>query len=317
MSYLLCFGIGLLTTSTSSQERYDKKDTPTQEGIKMANLKTRFTGFIQVALHASVLMAPMWISGILHGSDSMLTHVPSFSDVDASRNITEFGFGLREFSINGTEDIEFSDEQEDAFGKEFMSAKVSFYCFASIMFVALLLPLCFALYRLVRKMDRRLILSKLARTYAVISGPTMVICTVLMAIPFVLLLRSNLCGPNFIELRYSTEIESEDESGSEAFYDCGSHDMEGTVAIIHEDVGASCEFGASGVAFICLTSIFPFFLMAQAYFMNRTAKKLQAEFDNDNRVVDEIPVIKTINRADDDKTQGSSKVDDDDCYEAV
>jgi uncharacterized membrane protein YidH (DUF202 family) len=282
----------------------------------MANFKTCFLTFLHVALHASVLMAPLWISGVLHGSDSMLTHVPySFSEVDASRNITEFGFALDKFSINGTEDIGFSDEQEDAFGNEFMSAKVLYYFIRFMMFMALLLPISFALFRLVRKqMDRRLILSKLARTYAVISGPVMVVCTVLMAIPFVLLMRSNLCGPNFLELRYSAEIESEDESGCEDFFHHhGCHDMEGTVAIIHEDVSASCEFGASGVGFICLTAIFPFFLCAQAYFMNRTAKKLEAEFANDNQVVDEVPVVKMVDDSgDDDKTQGSSKVAADD-----
>jgi hypothetical protein len=109
-----------------------------------------------------------------------------------------------------------------------------------------------------------------------------------MAIPFLLCMCSNLCGPNFIELWYSTEIKSEDKSGSEDSCHHGCHDMEGAVAIIHEDIRASCEFGASGVGFICLTAIFPFFLMAQAYFMNRTTKKLEAEFENDNKAVDEV-----------------------------
>jgi hypothetical protein len=57
--------------------------------------------------------------------------------------------------------------------------------------------------------------------------------------------------------------------------------------------------------------------MAQAYFMNRTAKKLEAEFENDNKVVDEVPVVKMVDSGDDDKTQGSSKAVDDDCGWAI
>jgi hypothetical protein len=147
------------------------------------------------------------------------------------------------------------------------------------------------------KMDGQLVMSKMTKSLATVSIPVIVVSTILMAAPFVLLTRSKLCGPNYVELRF------QDIGGdSEDFWDCHD-DVEGTIAIVHEDIGASCELGSSGDATAIGLGVWPFILLIQAFFLNSKANKLGADFENTkNRAAIETPVIEVNdkhNREDD------------------
>jgi uncharacterized membrane protein YhaH (DUF805 family) len=192
---------------------------------------------LEVLLHGSCLLAPYWISQVLSNSDSMITQVPE--TIDGANNITKVGFAIHSFSIGESEDIEFSDEQEDALGDQHKAAKILYFVFTSFMWLALIVPVLMgAVHRWGgSKMDGRLVMSKMTRSLARVSIPVVVVSTILMAIPFVLLSRSNLCGPNYIELRFQDEEMSAESSEDASDYDC--NDLEGTIAIMHEDIGAS------------------------------------------------------------------------------
>jgi len=206
---------------------------------------------------------------VLSNSDSMITQVPE--TIDAANNITKVGFAIHSFSIGESEDIEFSDGQEDALGDQHKAAKILYFVFTSFMWLALLVPVLMGAVRRwgSSKMDGRLVMSKMTRSLARVSIPVVVVSTILMAVPFVLLTRSNLCGPNYMELRFQDHDLEED---------CNY--VEGTIAIVHEDIGASCELGRSGVATAIGFGVWPFILLVQAFFLNSKANKLGAAFEN-------------------------------------
>jgi uncharacterized membrane protein YhaH (DUF805 family) len=247
---------------------------------------------LEVLLHGSCLFAPHWISNVLSKSDSMITQVPE--TIDAANNITKVSFAIHSFSIGESEDIRFSDEQEDALGDQHKAAKILYFVFASFMWLALIVPVLMgAVHRWgSSKMDGRLVMSKMARSLARVSIPVVVVSTILMAVPFVLLTRSNLCGPNYMELRFQD-------------------DVEGTIAIVHEDIGASCELGTSGVATAIALGVWPFILLLQALFLNSKANKLGADSENaKNRAAVETSVIEVNDKhnheEDDDDTVDES-----------
>jgi uncharacterized membrane protein YhaH (DUF805 family) len=226
----------------------------------------------------------------------MITQVPE--TVDAANNITKVGFAIHSFSIGETEDIEFSDEQEDALGDQHEAAKILYYLFSSFMWLALIVPVLVGAVRRwgSTQMDGRLVMSKMTRSLAKVSIPVVIISTILMAAPFVLLTRSNLCGPNYMELRFlDHEVEEASDSEDWDFY-FPCHDVEGTIAIMHEDVGASCELGSSGFATAIGLAVWPILLVVQAYFLGSKANKLEADFERSakNRAF-EAPVIEVNN----------------------
>jgi hypothetical protein len=227
---------------------------------------------LEVLLHGSCLLAPYWISKVLSESDSMITQVPE--TIDAANNITKVGFAIHSFSIGESYDIEFSDEQEDALGDQHEAAKILYYVFTSFMWLALIVPVLMGAFHRwgSSKMDGRLVMSKMTRSLARVSIPVVVVSTILMAVPFVLLTRSNLCGPNYMELRFQ-DYDLDEKS------DCHD-DIEGTIAIVYEDIGAACELGRSGVATAIGLGVWPFILLVQAFFLNSKAKKLGADFEN-------------------------------------
>jgi hypothetical protein len=234
---------------------------------------------LEVLLHGSCLLAPYWISKVLSQSDSMITQVPE--TIDAANNITKVGFAIHSFSIGETENIEFSDEQEDALGDQHEAAKILYYVFTSVMWIALMVPVLMGAVRRwwgSSKMDGRLVMSKMTRSLAKVSIPVVVVSTILMAVPFVLLTRSNLCGPKYMELRFLDHKLEETTDSEDRDFSC--HDVEGMIAIVHEDIGASCELGDSGVATAIGLGVWPFILLVQAFFLNSKANKLGADFEN-------------------------------------
>jgi uncharacterized membrane protein YhaH (DUF805 family) len=231
---------------------------------------------LEVLLHGSCLLAPYWISQVLSKSDSIITQVPEA--IDDANNITKVGFAIHSFSIGEREDIEFSDEQEDALGDQHKAAKILYFVFTSFMWLALIVPVLMgAVHRWgPSKMDGRLVMSKMTRSLARMTIPVIVVSTILMAIPFVLLARSNLCGPNYMELRFQhQEMSAESENDLDFIYD----DLEGTIAIVYEDIGASCELGRSGAATAIGLVVWPFLLLVQAFFLNSKANKLGTAFE--------------------------------------
>jgi hypothetical protein len=76
-------------------------------------------------------------------------------------------------------------------------------------------------------------------------------------------------------------------------WDFSGHDVEGTIAILHEDIVAYCELGRSGVATVIgLGVCWPFILLIQAPFLNSKANKLEADFENaKKRAAVATPVI--------------------------
>jgi hypothetical protein len=219
----------------------------------------------------------------------MMRQVPDVAD--PANNITTVGFGIRKFSVNGTEDVRFSDDQKDALGDQHMAAHTTYHIFWGFM------------------MDGKVVLARTARSIAKFTIPFMILFTILMAAPFILLTRSNLCGPNYIELRY----EQESDASSDAEDEWGNHgcdDYEGTIAIVHKDVGATCELGASGVGTAVMLCLWPFLMVAQAFFLNSRAKKMEAAIENAITVAPVIEVYDTNNKdatEDDDGTVESRK----------
>jgi uncharacterized membrane protein YhaH (DUF805 family) len=246
---------------------------------------------LEVLLHGSCLLAPYWISTVLSNSDSMITQVPEA--IDAANNITKVGFAIHSFSIGDNEDIDFSDEQEGALGDQHEAAKILYYVFTSFMWLALIVPVLMGAVRRwgSSKMDRRLVMSKMTRSLSKVSIPVIVVSTILMAVPFILLTHSNLCGPNYMELRFQDhELEVTSDSGDWSYH---CHDVEGTIAIVHEDIGATCELGRSGVATAIGLGVWPFILLIQAFYLSSKAKKLLGVYSENakNRPAVESPVI--------------------------
>ena len=211
----------------------------------------------------------------------MITQVPE--TIDAANNITKVGFAIHSFSIGETEDIDFSDEQEDALGDQHEAAKILYYLLTSFMWLALIVPVLMgAVHRWGRsKMDGLLVMSKMTRSLARVSIPVIAISAILMAVPFfVLLTRSNLCGPNYMELRFQDHDFAEENKSDSEDSDYYCNYIEGTIAIMHEDIGASCELGTSGVATAIGLGVWPFILLVQALFLNSKANKLGANFEH-------------------------------------
>jgi uncharacterized membrane protein YhaH (DUF805 family) len=246
---------------------------------------------LAVLVHGTCLLAPYWISTVLSKSDSMITQVPEA--IDAANNITKVGFAIHSFSIGENEDIEFSDKQEGVLGDQHEAAKILYYVFTSCMWLALIVPVLMGAVRRwgSSKMDGQLVLSKMTRSLARVSIPVIVVSTILMAVPFVLLTRSNLCGPDYMELRFQDhELEVTSDSGEWSFR---CHDVEGTIAIVHEDIGATCELGRSGVATAIGLGVWPFILLVQAFFLSSKANKLLGAYSENakNRAAATTPVI--------------------------
>ena len=78
---------------------------------------------LEGVLNNLILIAPSFITGALHASDSLFTQVPATINVDS--NIMEVGFGIRQFGIGNTADIWFSDEQEDVLGGHHFAAHMA------------------------------------------------------------------------------------------------------------------------------------------------------------------------------------------------
>jgi hypothetical protein len=110
-----------------------------------------------------------------------------------------------------------------------------------------------------------LVLLKMMKSFAKVYIPLIMLCTLLMAIPFGLLAKSNLCGPHYIELGF--------QDSSDDLFD---PDFEGTFATVHDDISATCQLGrSSGMGIAVLMAAWPFILLAQAYFLNRRGNELE------------------------------------------
>jgi hypothetical protein len=319
---------------------------------KSPSFKDRLLCFLQASAHAVILLAPIFYSSVLHNSDSMLKHAPAYhGDLDMTGNITEIGFSIRNFSTKGTEDISFSHEQQDAFGDNYTAAHATYHVLMALMWIALLYPLVIGLIsKLVSCYENTRVVTcqeegaKYARIYGKIVSPVLIVLSLLFVVPFAFLMNSSLCGPSYMELQFGIEDESSDSSSSsssdesEDYYDddrhhhegCGGPDYEGTIAVFHEEIPATCTIGPSGIGFLCLTVIYPLVLIAHAYFLMRTANRLESEIASserarENNIVESssaAPVIKVHVPAndrddddDDDKTEEGSTTSEED-YDA-
>lgn len=231
--------------------------------------------------HATILMGPIFLGAVLHASDSLYRQLPSNED-DLSMNVTEVGFGIRHFSIlyNETaeeEDIRFSDEQEEALGSQHFAAHILFHALDGLMCLFLILPIVIAIYnRWWKNMEPLLVLSRLTASLAGIYVPLMMVLTILMVVPFALLSKSNLCGPSYVQLGFAEEDASMSSDEDDHHNDCHS-DLEGTYAIIHEDIPANCEMGVSSIGFIAGTAIWPLIMLVQISFLRRRSEKLERD----------------------------------------
>jgi spore maturation protein SpmB len=227
---------------------------------------------LEGVLHTLILIAPFFITGALHASDSLFTQVPATINVDS--NIMEVGFGIRQFSVGNATDIRFSDEQEDALGgHHHVAAHMAYHVFSALLWIFLLVPILTAIkHRWWNKTNTMLVLLKMMKSFAKVYIPLIIFCTLLMAIPFGLLAKSNLCGPHYIELGFQEESSS-DDSSSDDF----DSDFEGTFATVHDDISATCQLDRSGMGIAVLMAAWPFILLAQAYFLNRRGNELERD----------------------------------------
>lgn len=233
---------------------------------------------LETLLHVALVTAAFFISGLLHNSDSLMTQVPA--ETDAANNITKVDFGIKKFSIGNNEDIDFSDEQKDALGVSWSSSHFSWHILQAFMIAGLVIPVIIAIKRrCCCGMDKRLVFSNLLKNFAMYSIPLIAILTILMAVPFVLLTRSNLCGPNYIELRFEQELEYSGDDDDNYHDDC--IDLQGTVAIVHDDVSASCSVAPTGIAAAVLLALWPFVMVGQALLLNWRGNKLESAFRNE------------------------------------
>jgi hypothetical protein len=226
---------------------------------------------LEGVLHTLILIAPFFITGALHASDSLFTQVPATINVDS--NIMEVGFGIRQFSVGNATDIRFSDEQQDALGGHHFAAHMAYHVFSALLWIFLLVPILTAIkHRWWNKTNTTLVLLKTMKSFDKVYIPLIMLCTLLMAIPFGLLAKSNLCGPHYIELGFQEESSS-DDSSSDDF----DSDFEGTFATVHDDISATCQLGRSGMGIAVLMAAWPFILLAQAYFLNRRGNELERD----------------------------------------
>ena len=98
--------------------------------------------------------------------------------------------------------------------------------------------------------------------------------TLLMAIPFGLLWKSNLCGPQYVELGYQLEYDDDSSDDQDDHYGCGGPDYEGTYFLVHEDVNSNCQMGNSGIGFLAAIIIYPLVLLGEAWFLNLRANQI-------------------------------------------
>jgi hypothetical protein len=126
------------------------------------------------------------------------------------------------------------------------------------------------------KMQGKSIFSRVAKYYSCVSIPLIVVFTLLMVVPFTLLAVSNLCGPNYIELRFQVSKDYDDHDDG-----CDQY-LQGTEAIIHEDVPAKCQLGRSGIATVVMIGIWTLVLIVQAFVLYHRGKALQVEDENDS-----------------------------------
>lgn len=235
---------------------------------------------LETLLHVALVTAAFFISGLLHNSDSLMTQVPA--ETDATNNITKVDFGIKKFSIGNNEDIEFSDEQKDVLGGSWSSSHTSFHILQAFMIAGLVIPVIIAIKRrCCCRMDTRLVISKLLKNFAMYSIPLIAILTILMAVPFVLLTRSNLCGPNYIELRFEQELEYSSDDDDDYYHDDDCIELQGTVAIVHNDVNATCSVAPTGIAAAVLLALWPFAMVGQAFLLNWRGNKLESAFRNE------------------------------------
>jgi len=205
--------------------------------------------------------------------------------IDIANNITRVGFGLKHFSILGIEtvadDIEFSDEQKDAFGGEWKAAHVTYHTFASFMMIAIVVPVLLAIKQVWRsKMDKSLAMANMTKTYAKISIPVLLFSTIFMICPWVLMFRSNICGPSYIQLGYQEQ--PADFEAQEATIDNDWWDgLEGTFATVHPDIKSSCELGTSSVLMASFLGVWLLVLIVQAMVLYNRGNQLNAAFEND------------------------------------
>jgi hypothetical protein len=304
-------------------------------GKSSSSFNDKLIWFLQASVHAVILMGPIFYSNILHNSDSMLHHAPThLGDFDTANNITDIGFSIRRFSSKGTEDISFSHEQQDDFGDTYTAAHVTYHVLVAFMWIALLAPSifgllskCFSCYEDTRAATCKEVAAKRARTYGKVVSPIMILLSILMVVPFMLLINSDLCGPSYMELQFGIEVDSSDSSSSDEnskeyysyendhhhhHHGCGGPDYEGTIAVFHEEIPATCTIGSSGIGFLCLTLMYPLVLIAHAYFLMKTADRLESEISSDRASNTEFspPVIKVndVDDVDDDKTEDGSTI---------
>jgi hypothetical protein len=218
----------------------------------------------------------------------------------------EVGFGIRDFSVGNATDIRFSDDQEDALGGHHFAAHMAYEVFSILTLIFLLIPILVAIkHRCWNKTNTRLVLSKMIKSFAKVYTPLIVLCTLLMAIPFGLLAKSNLCGPHYIELGFQEESSS-DDSSSDDF----DSDFEGTFATVHDDISATCQLGRSGMG-VAAMAVWPFILLAQAYLLNRRGNELERDIQLEREVkINDATVSVSDNNGDGDAIVSTNEDED-------
>jgi hypothetical protein len=277
-----------------------------------------FKATLEVLVHGLILVAPLFLGGVLHASDSLFRQIPTNYE-DLNENITEVGFGIRHFSVlyNETteeEDVRFSDEQQDELGRQHSAAHITFHALQGLMWMILILPMLVAIFnRWWKKMAPLLALSKFTASLSRLYVPLMIVLTLLMAVPFVLLSKSNLCGPMYMQLGFAEEEASLSSDEDDHDNGCHSNDLEGTYAIMHEDVPATCEMGPSSIGFIAATAIWPVIMMVQIYFLRLRSEKMERDYqlaivlDRTNFAIDQGSVEGEKDLADDETSFSSSE----------
>lgn len=236
---------------------------------------------------------------------------------------TTIGFGLYKFSIDSlsgptVENIKFSAEQEDVFGTEWVAARVNYRTWQSFIWVAVLLPLICAFIEYCRNQQGS-ILIKLTRRFLRATIPVVIVCTILMSVPLALMRQSNMCGPSYVELGYENVTAS--SSADDDDFVCDRDLYVGTNATFHDDLSASCDFGASGVNACALIGVWPLVLLVQGIFLNARANRLeeavitaknvkeQGAISGKQHFVDKDVEVVSARIYDDDETAASSKID--------
>ena len=209
---------------------------------------------LECMAHASILVAPIFITEILHNSDSLWTHIPETTVVDD--NITKIGFGVKYFQIGNATDIEFSEGQRDVVDHE--TAHTVYHVFETLMVVGMVLPLLVTLNRLyMNEMNALEVKSKLSKSLATVYIPWIALCMILNVSLTMWLMasQSSLCTGNaYMELGYERVYEEDSSSSLDSWDDDGSgchyEEWMGTFALPHPDIKASCQLRRGGVGAI-------------------------------------------------------------------